>query len=121
MGMDIAVPQSYTVAAEGANQTLAALLRQWLPGQTWSQVRKLVAGRRVKLNGELWLDDARRLKAGDRGGNPPRSEPVPEVLDRLVVRYLDEQVVVVEKPSGISTVRHPAEYAWSDERRKLVP
>jgi 23S rRNA pseudouridine1911/1915/1917 synthase len=120
--MEIAVPQSFTVAGEQANRTLAALLRHWLPGQSWSQVRKLVAGRRVKLNGELWLDDARRLKEGDRVEILSRPEPAPEVLDRrLVVRYLDEQVVVVEKPSGISTVRHPAEYAWSDERRKLVP
>jgi 23S rRNA pseudouridine1911/1915/1917 synthase len=112
---------TFTVVSEQANQTLAALLRVWLPGQSWSQVRKLVAGRRVKLNGELWLDDARRLKEGDRVEVLGRPEKAPVLEDRLVVRFLDDQVVVVEKPSGVSTVRHPAEYAWTDERRKLVP
>src|SRR5438094_7638530 len=100
--------QSFSVAAELANQTVAALLRHWLPGQTWSQVRKLVASRRVKINGELWLDDARRLKEGDRVELLDRPEKTPEPLDQIVIRHIDEHVVVVEKRSGISTVRHPA-------------
>jgi 23S rRNA pseudouridine1911/1915/1917 synthase len=112
---------TFTVTPEQANQTLAALLRQWLPGQSWSQVRRHVAGRRIKLNGELWLDDARRLKEGDRVELLDRPEKAVVEVDQLVIRYLDEQLVVVEKPSGISTVRHPAEYAWTDERKLLVP
>src|SRR5690242_9405945 len=99
----------FTLSAEQANQTLAALLRQWLPGQSWSQVRKLVASRRVKVNGELWLDDARRLKPGDAVEVLGRAEPKQELLDTIVLRHVDEQIVVVEKPAGIPTVRHPAE------------
>jgi 23S rRNA pseudouridine1911/1915/1917 synthase len=114
-------PQQFTVIPDQAHQTLAALLRQWLPGQSWSQVRKLIASRRVKLNGELWLDDARRLNEGDRVELLARPEKAPEVLDRIVIRHIDEHVAVVEKPSGISTVRHPAEYDWSPERRMRVP
>jgi 23S rRNA pseudouridine1911/1915/1917 synthase len=112
---------TYTVTAEQAHQTLAALLRQWLPGQSWSQVRKLVAARRVKLNGGLWLDDARRLKEGDRVEVLARAEKQPDLLDRIVLRHVDEHVVVAEKPSGISTVRHPAERDWLEPRRLLVP
>jgi 23S rRNA pseudouridine1911/1915/1917 synthase len=111
----------FTVNAEQANQTLAALLRQWLPGQSWSQVRKLVASRRVKLNGELWLDDARRLKPGDAVEVLGRAEPKQELLDTIVLRHVDEQIVVVEKPAGIPTVRHPAERDWMEPRRLLVP
>ena len=37
------------------------------------------------------------------------------------MRHLDEQVVVVEKPAGVNTVRHPAELEWSKERRELDP
>ncbi len=111
----------FTVNAEQANQTLAALLRQWLAGQSWSQVRKLVAGRRVRLNGELWLDDARRLKEGDRVEVLEQPERAPELLDRIVLRHVDEHLVVVEKPSGIPTVRHPAERDWLEPRRLRVP
>lgn len=117
----IVMDASFAVAPEQANQTLAALLRQWLPGQSWSQVRKLVAARRVMLNGETWLDDARRLKAGDRVEVLGRPAQLAELLDRIVVRHVDEQVVVVEKPAGISTVRHPAERDWMAPRRLLVP
>lgn len=113
---------SFTVDAEHVQQTLAALLRVWLPGQSWSQVRKLVDARRVFLNGELWLDSARRLKEGDRVEVLEHSVPKPKSLrDQLVLRHVDEHVVVVEKPAGISTVRHPAEREWSEERRELVP
>src|SRR5688572_22485757 len=52
---------TFHVSAEQAGQTVAALLRQWQPGATWSQVKQQIAGRRVKINGELWLDAARRL------------------------------------------------------------
>src|ERR1700730_13724096 len=76
-------PQSYSVSAELANQTLAALLRKWLPGQSWAQVRKLVAGRRVKINGELWLDDARRLKEGDVVDVLERGQRQVQVLDTI--------------------------------------
>src|SRR6266852_5987211 len=115
------MPNAFAVTAEQANQTLAALLRQWLPGQSWSQVRKLVAGRRVKLNGELWLDDARRLKEGDVVDVLEGGQRQVQLLDTIPIRYIDTHVVVVEKPAGIATVRHPTEYDWSPERRALVP
>ena len=113
--------QSFQTTAEQAGQTLAALLRQWQPGQSWSQVRKLIAGRRVQLNGELWLDDARRLKAGDTVSILNRPVPAPKLVDSIVIRHIDPHVVVVEKPPGISTVRHPAEREWLEERRLLTP
>jgi 23S rRNA pseudouridine1911/1915/1917 synthase len=119
--MTISQNQTFRVPAEHAGTTLAACLRHWLPGQSWTRVRKLIETRRVKLNGEVWLDDARRLKAGDTVEVLARSEKAPAVLiDQIPIRYIDEQIVVVEKPSGISTVRHPAERDWLEERRMLV-
>lgn len=113
--------RSFQTTAEQAGQTLAALLRQWLPGQSWSQVRKLIAGRRVQLNGELWLDDARRLKSGDTVEILVRPIAAPKLVDSIVIRHIDAHVVVIEKPAGISTVRHPAEREWLEERRLLTP
>lgn len=113
--------QSFHVDPDQAGQTVAALLRRWLPGQSWSQVRKLIAGRRVQLNGELWLDDARRLKAGDAVAILAKPIPEPKLIDNIVIRHVDEHLVVIEKPAGISTVRHPAERDWLEERRLLTP
>lgn len=117
----MASSQSFTVAAEQAGQTVAALLRQWLPGHSWSQVRKLVAGRRVTVNGESWLDDARRLKEGDTVAVLNRPLPAPDLVDKIPLRHVDEHVVVVEKPAGVNTVRHPAERDWLESRRMLSP
>ncbi|MSU77511.1 MAG: RluA family pseudouridine synthase [Gemmataceae bacterium] len=112
--------QSFTVPAVAGDKTFSAWLRVWFPGQTWSQVRKLIASRRVKINGEVWLDEARRLKPGDTVELLANAVKTPVLIDSIPIRYIDEHVIVVEKPSGISTVRHPAERDWLEERRMLV-
>jgi 23S rRNA pseudouridine1911/1915/1917 synthase len=100
---------------------LAAVLRARLPGQSWSAVRALVAARRVKVLGELCLDPARRLKEGDAVELLARPEPRPRQPAMIALRHLDEHLVVVEKPAGISTVRHPSERAWNADRKALSP
>jgi 23S rRNA pseudouridine1911/1915/1917 synthase len=109
------------VPPEQADLTLAALLRQRLPGQSWNQVRRLIETRRAKVNGELCLDPARRLKQGETVELLGRPAPRPRQQESLVIRHLDEHVVVVEKPSGINTVRHPAERDWTEGRKALSP
>src|ERR1043165_2354194 len=113
-------PQNFTVAVEHAGKTLSALLRLWLPGQSWSQVRKLIDSRRVKINGDIWLDEARRLKEGDVVEILSHPERAPAVIDQIPIRYIDSHLVVLEKPAGVSTIRHPAERDWLEERRLLT-
>ena len=113
--------QEYRVSAEHAGKTVAACLRVWLSGQTWTQVRRLIDGRRIRINGEIWLDEARRLKEGDTVEVLARAEKAPpDLIDQIPIRYIDDHIIVVEKPSGISTVRHPAEKDWLEARRMLV-
>jgi len=113
----------HTVTAEQAGQTLAAVLRTLRPGESWSKIRGLTTGRRVAVGGSMCMDPARRLKAGEVVELLARAAPAikGEEPDSVVIRYLDEDVVVVEKASGISTVRHPAERDWDEKRRVLVP
>jgi 23S rRNA pseudouridine1911/1915/1917 synthase len=113
----------HTVTPEQAGQTLAAILRALRPGESWARVKALATGRRVAVGGSLCMDPARRLKEGEVVEVLDRPAPVirGERPDDVVIRHLDEDVVVVEKPSGVSTVRHPAERQWDEERRKLVP
>jgi len=119
--MTAPTPQTFTVAADQGQKTIAALLRVWLPGESWAQVRRLIESRRVKINGELWLDDARRLSEGDTVELLTKPAPKPQIIDSIVIRHIDTHIVVVEKPSGISTVRHPSERNWEEPRRLLVP
>src|SRR5262245_7707361 len=113
----------HTVTAEQAGQTLAAVLRILRPGESWARVKALATGRRVAVGGSLCMDPARRLKEGEIVEVLEKPAPVikGERPDDVVIRHLDDDVVVVEKASGVSTVRHPAERQWDEERRKLVP
>jgi 23S rRNA pseudouridine1911/1915/1917 synthase len=104
------------------NQTVAAIVRTLFPDQSWSQIKRLIAARRVTLNSELCLDPARRVKTGDIIAILDQPQELPkEFTQELVVRYLDPHIVVVEKPTGINTVRHPTEREWDYRRRSLSP
>lgn len=114
--------KSMIATASQAGQTLAAIVRTARPGTTWSQARQLIASRHFRLNSELCLDPARRLKAGDVVEILSKPERLPmAVTAELVIRHLDDHIVVVEKPAGMSTTRHPAERNWSQRRRELSP
>jgi 23S rRNA pseudouridine1911/1915/1917 synthase len=113
--------QQFIVPAELAGKTLAAGLRHFLPGQSWSQVRTLIDGRRVRLNGEVWLDEARRLKGEEIVEVLAQAAKPRELVDQIVLRHVDEHLVVAEKPPGIPTVRHPAERDWLEDRRLKTP
>lgn len=118
-----AQPITFTVSPPEAGFTLAKVLRSRLNGVSWAEVRKLIAARRVKVGDSVCSDDARRLKEDEVVVLLEHPRPLPRVAhpERLVVRHLDEHVVVVEKPAGVNTVRHPAELEWSEERRRLDP
>ncbi len=113
----------HTVLPDQADQTLAAVLRSLCPGESWAKVKALATGRRVALNGSLCMDPARRVKLGDVVELLDKAAPIVkgERPEGVVIRELDEDIVVVEKPSGVSTVRHPAERDWHENRRELVP
>jgi 23S rRNA pseudouridine1911/1915/1917 synthase len=113
----------FTVAPQEAGHTLAKVLRSRMGGPSWNEVRKVIAARRVKVGDSICSDDARRLKENEVVVLLEHPRPLPRAAhpDRLVIRHLDEHLVVVEKPAGVNTVRHPAELEWSEQRRELDP
>lgn len=113
--------EPFAVPADQAGSTVAAILRARLPDQSWKQVRALVEARRVKVLGELCLDPARRVKEGDLVELLSKPAPAPRRPEQIVVRHLDDHLVVVEKPAGLCTVRHPSEREWSKARKELSP
>ena len=118
------LPPTPIIAAE-AGHTLAKVLRSRLAEAqpSWAVVRSLIAARRVRVGGTVCSDDARRLKEGEVLELTAEPRPLPKAAHpaRLAIRFLDEHVVVVEKPAGVNSVRHPLELAWSEERRRLDP
>lgn len=101
------VPSSFpslTISKSHTGQTLSALVREILPGTSWSKAREICESGRVLVDDVPTTDPARRMAAGERmeirlGGPAPRQA----ALTDLIV-HLDANVVVVRKPAGILTV-----------------
>ncbi|HMP04085.1 MAG TPA: RluA family pseudouridine synthase [Gemmatales bacterium] len=113
--------QLFHVQDAQAKQTLAALLRQWRPDLSWSEARELVTGRRVLVNGNLCLDPARRLQPGEVVKLTAAPASPPPSAEQVRIRHLDEHLVVVEKPAGITTMRHLEEADWPERRKQKQP
>jgi 23S rRNA pseudouridine1911/1915/1917 synthase len=120
--MSSALPP-FNVTPQEAGHTLAKVLRSRLNGPSWADVRKLIAARRVQVGDAVCSDEARRLKENEVVVLFAQPKPLPRTAhpERLVLRHLDDHVVVVEKPAGVNTVRHPAELEWPEQRRQLDP
>jgi 23S rRNA pseudouridine1911/1915/1917 synthase len=114
----------FVVSRRQAGQPLLATLQAQLHISPADLVRTVRAGD-VRLAGNVCTDPARRVRSGQRvhvtlRGKPPRPQkptqavecPVPQPPPKthgIVVRYVDEAIAVVEKPAGLTTVRHKGE------------
>lgn len=112
---------NYHVSGPLAGCKLVAALRQWRPDDSWSHARRLVHNRHVQINGNLCTDETRPLKAGDviKVWQEPVAGPVR--ADDVRVQYIDAHLIVVEKPAGVTTLRHSEEQHWSEQRRQFQP
>lgn len=128
----------YIVAKGEGKQTLAAFLRGKL-NLTWSKAKELVEKKQVRVAGQPTSDPAQRLRVGNRvevhglspivnKTNPAKKRPtlkapkpvydgpMPEVV------YEDDSIVVVNKPAGLTTMRHAEEAAEFGARgKKYLP
>src|SRR5262249_52545910 len=83
--------------------------------------------RQVRICGGVCADPERRLKIGqqiqlDGQTHEPAKPRLPEIARCINVRYSDEHLVVVEKPAGLTTVRHAHEVEMLGKRaKKFLP
>lgn len=90
--------------------------------------------RHVWLDGRGCADPNRRVRAGQElrvqlpdppskhAKKPVREVVLPEIARQIVVRYVDVHIIVVEKPAGLTTVRHAHEAEEFGKRaQKFLP
>ena len=104
-----------------AGQTLAKVLKSLLPESSWGQAQQWVQQRQVQVNGNLCLDPARRVTEKDVIKLWQQPLPKPVTAEQLRLPYLDEHLVVVDKPAGITSVWHREERSMPTKRRQLQP
>jgi 23S rRNA pseudouridine1911/1915/1917 synthase len=112
---------TFHLAADHNGLTLGQALKRLKLEESWSQVRKLIASRRVQVNGNLCLDEGRRVKAGDvlKIAGQSLAKPADETDIKIV--HLDEHLLVVQKPAGVTTLRHREETDLPERRKQLQP
>ncbi|MEM7809480.1 MAG: RluA family pseudouridine synthase [Planctomycetota bacterium] len=115
-----AAGQIIHVSQELGGKTLGAVLKQKLR-VSWGEAEMRVFERRVAVHGNLCLDPARRLKTGDVVNLLDTPAAKPKEAKDLDIVYQDRDVVVVDKPAGIVSVREPRESKMSRERRERQP
>jgi len=130
--------RTFTVSRTEAGQNVLDWLRARLrlPRKAAEQ---LLRGRKVRLSGAPCSNPAWRMRAGQRVevevGTERKSPPSPPAplppkrrergarqRARPVIVYLDDHLVVVDKPAGLTTMRHAEEAAEFGARaRKFLP
>jgi 23S rRNA pseudouridine1911/1915/1917 synthase len=130
-------PRTIVITRAERGRSLAAVLRSHLRG-SWSAVRRLVREQQVRLDGAVCVDPTRTLRPGQRvevvasarpgatSARPHRPRqagpPTAAQTPAPVISYTDTQVVVVDKPAGLTTVRHREEAAEHGPRgRRFLP
>lgn len=102
-------------------QTVLTALRSLLPESSWGQVRRQVESRHLQINGNLCCDPARKLQGNEVLKWWREALPKPVEPKDLKIPYLDSHLLVVEKPAGITSVRHFEERDLPARRRQLQP
>lgn len=92
------------IPKESSGSPLDGVLRQ-LFELSWGDARTLVRKGKVSLDGKTVTDSRAKVRGGeevvlDPAARTPRADDLP----KNAIVYVDAHVVVVEKPSGISTV-----------------
>jgi 23S rRNA pseudouridine1911/1915/1917 synthase len=113
--------RTFTVSTDLAGQTLAAALHRIDTSLSWSKTKRCIVTRRVEVNGVLCLNDARRMEEGDVVGLLEHSRPpVPKARDVRVL-HVDSDLIVVDKPAGVMTLRRQEEEDFAAARKELQP
>ena len=118
---DIGFRETITSLPSTLAWPLSPPCRQFFPDEPWSAVRRLIENRHVQINGNLCLDEGRKLQQGDvvKVWDEPRNAP-PDP-DDIKILFQDAHLIVVEKPAGVTTERHAEEQHWPTRRKQRQP
>ena len=144
---------SFIVEHRESGKTLAAALKMRF-GLSWSQAKRLVEGRHVRVGQQVETDVARRLKPGrrvvvaegtierpkkEKSAKAPEPKPVPAPRVKakpktkskapippptphvIEIVCSDDAIVVVDKPAGLTTMRHREEAAEFGRGKRFLP
>jgi len=122
MTKDTAAPfLIFHLSDDDNGQTLGSAIKKRMQEWSWGQTREAILKRRVQVNGNLCLDQARKVTSKDVIKLWRESLAKPVQLTAVKFAYVDDFLVVVEKPPGITSTRHFEERNLPKKRKQLQP
>ncbi|MDA8564161.1 RluA family pseudouridine synthase [Mariniblastus sp.] len=112
--------QTFTIA-DDKQMVLAALREHLCDAPSWSAVKKILRARRVAIGGVVCVDEGRQLSEGEVVTIWDHPLPPPPTDNDVRITYVDADVIVAEKPSGMVTLRRRSDMNWSWARKNLQP
>ena len=119
-------PSIHTIGPKEAGKTILDWMCDRL-GLSRTEASRLLQMRKVRLAGNPCSNPDSRLRAGQRVEVPQPRETPPRPVSRRrdrpngpqpILRHIDEQIVIVDKPTGLTTMRHAEEAAEFGRRGK---
>ena len=119
-------PRIHTIGPKEAGLTILDWMCDRL-GLSRVEASRLLQTRKVRLGGNPCSNPDSRLRAGQRVEVPqPQAAPTKPVARRRdrptgpepILRHIDEHLVIVDKPTGLTTMRHAEEAAEFGRRGK---
>src|SRR4051812_17069378 len=111
----------FQIDAALGGRALASGLKRLLAERSWSQVKRLIATRHVNVNAALCVDPSLMLREGDHIEVLARSRPKPPGERDVRIVYLDEHLVIADKPPRIIALRRPEEMEWTPAQKAERP
>jgi 23S rRNA pseudouridine1911/1915/1917 synthase len=122
--------RTFVITRAERGRSVAEVLHARL-GLSFNDARRLINRGHVRLDGRMSVDPRRTVRAGQQvkvakvpaaAARKPAVPPPEESLPRTTIRYADLQVIIVEKPAGLTTVRHADEAtAYGARARRYLP
>src|SRR5262245_58913464 len=114
--------RTFVVETRDAGRAIASWLADRLR-LTRPAIVRLLREQRVRVAGSPCLDPDRRLHADQRVEvRLPSEETAPPVGPKPKIVHVDEHVVVVDKPPGLTTMRHAEDVAaFGTRARRYLP
>lgn len=97
--------QAQSVTVERPSLELARVVREASDALSWNKARDLCRSGRVRVNGRVVVDPGARLSVGDEVTFDPTAQRLRKgTLPAEAIVYVDNDVVVVNKPAGVLSV-----------------
>ncbi len=117
------VDGEYVLSEHSDGLALDRALRTLCDQGSWSKVRSFIRTGKIRVNGEVVTDPARRVRRGDRvtvrAAAPRARAPGALAPDALV--YVDAHLVVAVKPAGMMSVPYENERdTFADAVRRML-